>query len=103
MLTTNLDLADFSCRFLEVDDIWIPLGESLLIQFYRPLWNSVVDGFGNHDPGGGRYKGASPSWDTLHPGRHWAASCAASKILEPQLRQSIAAFWANYEGPNVLE
>src|SRR5438445_5703301 len=38
----NLDLADFRCRFLVVDDIWIPLGESLLIETYRPLWNMIL-------------------------------------------------------------
>jgi hypothetical protein len=27
----NLDIKDFYCRFLVVDDIWIPLGESLVI------------------------------------------------------------------------
>ena len=29
----NLDLGDFCCRYLVVDDIWIPLGESLLIRW----------------------------------------------------------------------
>ena len=72
----NLDLADFYCRFLVVDDIWIPLGESLLIAKFAPLWNSVIDGFGNHDPGSGRYKGLRPKWDVLHPGRGWADKCA---------------------------
>ncbi len=71
----NLNLADFSCRFLVVDDIWIPLGESLLIESFRPLWNMVVDGFGNHDPGAGRYNQRRSSWDILHPGRVWADRC----------------------------
>jgi hypothetical protein len=26
-----------------VDDIWIPLGESLLIEMFSPLWNKVLD------------------------------------------------------------
>ena len=47
----NLDLGDFSCRYLVVDDIWIPLGESLLIERFSPLWNKSLDGFGIHDPG----------------------------------------------------
>src|SRR5690242_18427672 len=51
----NLKLDDFRCRYLTVDDIWIPLGESLLIEMFSPLWNKVLDGFGNHDPGSGRY------------------------------------------------
>jgi hypothetical protein len=68
----NLDLADFCCRFLVVDDIWIPLAESLLIEMFAPLWNCVIDGFGNHDPGKGRYNQQKSAWDSLHPGREWA-------------------------------
>ncbi len=71
----NLRLADFSCRYLLVDDIWIPLGESLLIQQFAPLWNRTIDGFGNHDPGAGRYNGQCPAWDIVHPGRPWAVKC----------------------------
>lgn len=70
----NLDLADFWCRYLVVDDIWIPLGESLLVARFAPLWNQLVDGFGNHDPGSGRYEGARSRWDVLHPGRKWVES-----------------------------
>ena len=68
----NLDIADFDCRFLVVEEFWITLAESLLIESYRPLWNIVLDGFGNHDPGAGRRQGRRPNWDTLHPGRAWA-------------------------------
>lgn len=68
----NLCLADFRCRFLVVDDIWIPLAESLLIEMFSPLWNRKIDGFGNHDPGKGRHEGQRPPWDVLHPGRPWA-------------------------------
>ena len=69
---TNLDINDFRCRWLVVDEVFIPLGESLLISHFKPLWNVVVDGFGNHPPGGGRAKGKKPIWDVLHPGRQWA-------------------------------
>lgn len=75
----DLSLADFACKCLIVDDIWIPLGESLLIEQFKPLWNMVVDGFGNHDPGSGRYKQQQSPWDILHPGRPWAAKCAPGK------------------------
>lgn len=98
---TNLEIGDFWCRYLVVDDIWIPLGESLLIQRHRPIWNSLIDGFGNHDPGSGRHKGARPSWDTLHPGRSWADRCAPSKLTEAQIRHHIAEYWAIYKGPEI--
>lgn len=71
----NIDIQDFLCRYLVVDDIWIPLGESLLIARFAPVWNSLVDGFGNHDPGKGRHQGLRPRWDVLHPGREWAVKC----------------------------
>ena len=71
----NLKPGDFFCRYLLVDDIWIPLGESLLIQKFAPLWNRAIDGFGNHDPGAGRYNGQCPAWDIVHPGRSWAVKC----------------------------
>jgi len=69
---SNLDLADFSCRYLLVDDIWIPLGESLLIEIFKPVWNVCVDGFGHHDQGKSRRTQIKSRWDTLHPGRPWA-------------------------------
>ena len=68
----NLRLEDFKCRYLVADDIWVPLGEALLIGHYQPLWNVLVDGFGNHNPGGGRKDQARSLWDELHPGRRWA-------------------------------
>lgn len=95
--TSNLEIDDFWCRYLVVDDIWIPLGESLLIQRHRPIWNSLIDGFGNHDPGSGRHKGARPNWDTLHPGRSWAEKCAPSKQSETQIRQYVSEYWKDYK------
>jgi hypothetical protein len=83
--TKNLSLADFRCRWLVVDEVFIPLGESLLISHLKPLWNVVVDGFGNHDPGAGRISGKKPAWDVLHPGRTWAdrlqAACTYEEVV----------------------
>ena len=70
--SSNIEIKDFQCRYLVVDDIWIPLGEALLIAKFSPIWNKIIDGFGNHDPGKGRYKQLRSRWDTLHPGRSWS-------------------------------
>lgn len=88
----NLNLQDFRCRFLVVDDIWIPLAESLLIEKFAPVWNRVLDGFGNHDPGSGRHSGKMPYWDCVHPGREWA------KRLQPCLytRQELESRVTDY-------
>jgi hypothetical protein len=70
--TKTLDIADFRFRFLVLDDIWIPLGENILIETFKPLWNIAVDGFGINDPGRGRLAQARSPWDVLHPGRDYA-------------------------------
>jgi hypothetical protein len=81
----NLAVADFHCRYLIVDDIWIPLGEALLIAKFDPLWNKLVDGFGNHDPGKGRHAGLRPRWDVIHPGRAWAKRCQPRDETDVQI------------------
>ncbi len=92
---TNLDLQDFFCRFLIVDDIWIPLGESLLIAKFDPLWNRLIDGFGNHDPGRGRHAGLRPRWDVLHPGRTWADRCQPRDETEQQIIREAREYLRN--------
>ena len=92
-LATNLKLGDFYCRYLVVDDIWIPLGESLLIANFSPLWNTLIDGFGNHDPGKGRYEGLCPRWDMLHPGREWATRCRQRSETVRQIRTDIEEYF----------
>ncbi|MBN1486161.1 MAG: Eco29kI family restriction endonuclease [Anaerolineae bacterium] len=74
-LAQNLLLKNFCCRFMLMEepesDLIVPV-EAALIRNYRPLWNTLVDGFGNHDPGKGRYNQSKSEWDVLHPGRPWA-------------------------------
>jgi hypothetical protein len=77
--TKNLKLDDFHCRYLVTDDIWIPLAEAMLIDLFNPVWNRLLDGFGNHDPGKGRYQQQRAPWDTLHPGRAWAEKVQPGK------------------------
>jgi predicted GNAT superfamily acetyltransferase len=96
---STLEIEDFYCRFLVVDDIWIPLGESLLIAKFAPVWNALIDGFGNHDPGSGRYKGLRPKWDVLHPGRSWADKCASRPETQQQIAQEIEEYFRSIAFP----
>jgi len=88
----NLDISDFYCRFLVVDDIWIPLAESMMIERFKPLWNLVLDGFGNHDPGKGRYSSMMPQWDCMHPGRAWADRLRPCASTREQLFERMIAY-----------
>lgn len=98
-LVSNLKLEDFYCRYLVVDDIWIPLGESLLISKFTPVWNQLIDGFGNHDPGAGRYKGLRPRWDVLHPGRAWADKCAIRAETQDEIIRDATNFFVTIPFP----
>jgi len=90
---SNLNLKDFFCRYLVVDDIWIPLGESLLIETFTPVWNRMVDGFGNHDPGSGRHKQQNSPWDVIHPGRHWAARLQPNARTPEQIFDALTKYF----------
>ncbi|MFD3991921.1 Eco29kI family restriction endonuclease [Streptomyces sp. NPDC058583] len=69
----DLEADHFMVRYLVSIEAFVSLAERVMINHYRPVWNSVVDGFGNNDPGAPRRKtGARPAWDELHPGRWWS-------------------------------
>ena len=89
---SNLDIADFFCRHLVVDDLWISLGESLMISRHSPVWNVLVEGFGNHNPGKGRIAGKRPLWDMLHPGRSWADSFPENEVSAEKIGQQALSF-----------
>lgn len=92
----GIRVSEFSVKFLSVDDIWIPLGESLLISQFKPLWNRLIEGFGNHDPGKGRYNGLRPLWDHLHPGRSWAMRCAKRSETIDEIKARIVKYLAEH-------
>ena len=87
----QLDINDFTCRYLVLDDIWIALAETLLIERFQPVWNVCLDGFGNHAPGKGRSAQRRSQWDTIHPGRKWAEGLRSSKNSVFELRQAVLA------------
>lgn len=88
----GLDVADFACRFaiLEGETAnMIAALETAIIAEHTPLWNSVIDGFGNHDPGKKRVAGKRPQWDCLHPGRVWAMRMTGEEFPVAELRRRV--------------
>ena len=102
-MANNLAIEDFVCRFLVVQDLWIPLAEALLISHFAPLWNRLVDGFGNHNPGGGRYNGLRPRWDVLHPGREWAVRCRERQESTADIEREITQYLSNVAVPSLAQ
>lgn len=98
---SNLELSDFYCRYLVVEDIWIPLGESLLIEMFSPIWNRVIDGFGIHQPGKGRLEQERSQWDVLHPGRHWLESQGQSNKTQEDILENLRRFLAHEDAETI--
>jgi hypothetical protein len=94
-LGENLELADYFCRLMILEgkesDL-IGTVEAALIRKYQPIWNTLIDGFGNHDPGRGRYEQAKSDWDVCHPGRAWANKCLGRHADKDVLYKSIESF-----------
>lgn len=59
--------------------------EASAISMYRPMRNTLIDGFGNHDPGKGRYNQMRSRWDTLHPGRSWLEKLQSNVFTSEQV------------------
>jgi len=88
-MTRNLRLEDFKCRYMLVDEIWVPLGEARLVARFRPLWNVLIEGFGSNPEGGGRKDTARSVWDILHPGRKEALGIQVSSTIESSIVGSL--------------
>lgn len=93
----NLKLSDFVCRFMIFEgaaDAMIASVEAALIARHRPLWNSVIDGFGNHNPGKKRITGMLSQWDALHPGRKWAEGMVGGRPNVSRLTERVKDYLA---------
>ena len=93
--TDTLSRQDFTCRLMILDGKdrgMIATVEAALIDRYKPLWNSCIDGFGNHDPGKNRYHQRLAEWDALHPGRTWEKKCTGSRPDYNDLLQKIGDY-----------
>lgn len=98
-LAQNLKIEDFKFRALTVAPTWVPLAEVIAIRKHRPVWNTIVEGLGNHDPGKGRYGGMRPRWDTLHPGRGWAERLTERKENSDDIIQEALNHLRTYPHP----
>ena len=91
----DLQIDDFSCRFLILHPVWVSTVEDLLIAHFDTLWNSVIKGFGIHDPGGKRHEGELPLWDTVHPGRKHVETMlnrGAATVSRSEIEKVVDAF-----------
>ncbi len=95
--STTLSIEDFDARFLVVQSGSEKSAEDYLISLFQPIWNNEVDilhGLGKHgDSHLTRANKRSP-WDTLHPGRKWAAGTTEDARTLAQIEQAVAEHFA---------
>lgn len=96
---TTLRLEDFEFRSLVVQSGWESAAEDYLIHLFRPIWNSetnVLYGLGKHgDSATTRANSRSP-WDTLHPGRAWAAGSTADAKSPATIADELGAHFSKH-------
>jgi len=100
----NLEMKDFFCRFMILEESanhLIGTVEAALIRHYKPIWNTKIDGFGNHDPGSGRYNQAKSEWDIIHPGRPWADKCVGPSSNLDLVEEKITTYFTINNNKNV--
>lgn len=103
----SLNVADFTVRYLVAIEAFVALAERVMINDSRPVWNTIVDGFGNHNPGVPRRKdGRRPPWDELHPGRWWSHPHnmpTPSRVTAEMSRQRIVDHFAGKAVPELAD
>ena len=95
--TTTLAIDDFECRFLVVQSGWQDAAEKYLIDLFKPIWNSEINvcyGIGKHGDAATTRANLRSPWDTLHPGRAWAAGSIADAKPPARILDEIAAHLA---------
>jgi len=97
--TTTLDPEAFWFRSIVVDDVWIPLGESMMIQLFQPIWNVLIDGIGNNTPGKGRPDQKKSFWDMLHQGRKAFDNLPDNLVTVPEIEQRLSDYFAGKSVP----
>lgn len=90
---TGLPLSDFTYRAATIQSGMQASVEEFMIRLFRPIWNKdvgVCHGLGKHgDSAKTRANKRSP-WDTMHPGRKWAAKTLRNQKERHEIVSRIA-------------
>lgn len=95
----TLDLADFDCRYLVTATGWQVAAEEHLIALFKPVWNKemkICQGLGKHGDASETRDNRRSAWDTLHPGRPWAADAKENKRSVEQIKADIAEHYRRF-------
>jgi hypothetical protein len=83
MANANLPLSDFFYRASPIQTGMQSAVEDFMIRLFRPVWNKEVKicyGIGKHGDSAQTRRNKRSPWDTMHPGRKWAAHTKSDQM-----------------------
>lgn len=99
MVKANLPLSDFYYRAAPIQTGMQAAVEDFMIRLFRPIWNKEIKicfGIGKHgDSATTRANKRSP-WDTMHPGRKWAADTKIDQMKRHEIEAKITEHFKNH-------
>lgn len=90
---TDLSLSDFRYRASPIQTGMQAAVEDFMIRLFRPIWNKEVKicfGIGKHGDSATTRRNKRSPWDTMHPGRKWAAGTESDQLSRKEIGKRIA-------------
>ncbi len=97
---SNLKLADFEFRSANVQSGMQPAVEAFMIRLFKPIWNREVKicyGIGKHGDSADTRRNKRSPWDTMHPGRAWAAASAEDQRKIHEIEAAILHHFTTHQ------
>jgi len=91
---TGLCLNDFRYRAAAIQSGMQAAVEDFMIHLFQPIWNKEIKicyGIGKHGDSAKTRSNKRSPWDTMHPGRSWAAATTSNQMELSEIKKKIAA------------
>lgn len=95
----DLPLTDFHYRASPIQTGMQAAVEDFMIRLFRPIWNKEVKicfGIGKHGDRATTRRNKRSPWDTMHPGRTWAAGTESDQFSRGEIEKRIAEHFAKH-------
>jgi hypothetical protein len=95
----DLPLSDFRYRASPIQTGMQAAVEDFMIRLFRPIWNKEVRicfGIGKHGDSATTRRNKRSPWDTMHPGRKWAAGTEMDQLSRKEIEGRIAEHFATH-------
>jgi hypothetical protein len=95
----DLPLTDFRYRASPIQTGMQAAVEDFMIRLFRPIWNKEIRicfGIGKHGDSATTRRNKRSPWDTMHPGRKWAAGTESDQLSRGEIEKRIAEHFTRH-------